>query len=106
MNDIKLYPKDANGNPVEVFAYNGTTYLPVRAIAEALNVAVYWDGKTRSVYLGKHDTIEPTEMLYNLEYFTKDGDGFEKLKTVTDNIGNSYNNAIKLSDKYYDQTME
>lgn len=35
VDDKKLNPVDANGNPVEVFIYNGTTYLPVRAIADA-----------------------------------------------------------------------
>lgn len=31
---------DANGQTVEPFAYNGTTYLPVRAIANALGLDV------------------------------------------------------------------
>lgn len=29
IDDIKLDPKNANGNPAEASAYNGTTYLPV-----------------------------------------------------------------------------
>ncbi|MBR3059761.1 MAG: copper amine oxidase N-terminal domain-containing protein [Oscillospiraceae bacterium] len=48
----KLEPKDVNGNPVDAVIYKGTTYLPVRAVAEALGVAVNWDGDTRTVYLG------------------------------------------------------
>jgi ribosomal protein S19 len=42
-NNIKIYidqklitPKDVNGKIVEPFIYNGTTYLPVRAVGEAL----------------------------------------------------------------------
>lgn len=58
--DIKLVvdgkevtPKDANGNVVEPFAAAGTTYLPVRAVAEALGKEVAWDGNTNTVYLGQ-----------------------------------------------------
>lgn len=57
-NDIKLYingqpviPKDANGNTVEPFAINGTTYLPVRAVGAALDMNVNWDATTNSVIL-------------------------------------------------------
>ena len=54
--DIKLYidgsrvtPKDANGNTIEPFIYNGTTYLPVRAIGEAFNKTVSWNDKTSTI---------------------------------------------------------
>lgn len=57
-NDIKLYingqpviPKDANGNTVEPFAINGTTYLPVRAVGAALDMNVNWDATTNTVIL-------------------------------------------------------
>ncbi len=58
--DIKLVvdgkevtPKDVNGKVVEPFAYNGTTYLPVRAVGEALGKTVRWDGETKTVHLGE-----------------------------------------------------
>ena len=58
-NNIKIYvnqslvtPKDASGNAVEPFIYNGTTYLPVRAVADALGQEVSWNATTKSVYLG------------------------------------------------------
>jgi hypothetical protein len=57
--DIKIYvdetqitPKDTNGKTVEPFIADGTTYLPVRAAAEALGQEVGWDGATKSVYIG------------------------------------------------------
>lgn len=52
INGIKLNPTDANGNPVETFIYNGTTYVPLRAVSEGLGENVQWDGATRSVYIG------------------------------------------------------
>lgn len=70
IDDVKLIPKDANGNPVEVFVYNGTTYLPVRAVGEAVGKAVQWEGKTNSVYLGKHTGEKPAVWLKDLDYFT------------------------------------
>ncbi len=49
----KITPKDANGNVVEPFIIDGTTYLPVRAVASALGKEVNWDGNSNTVYLGK-----------------------------------------------------
>jgi len=57
----KLNPTDANGNTVEPFIYNGTTYLPVRAIGEALGKQVTWDNNTNSVYLGEIVNTQTTQ---------------------------------------------
>lgn len=53
INGEEIVPRDANGNIVEPFIIDGTTYLPVRAIATALGQEVNWDGNTNSVYIGK-----------------------------------------------------
>ncbi len=53
VDGVKIEPKDANGNSVEPFIYNGTTYLPVRAVGEAIGKQVSWDGSTQSVYIGQ-----------------------------------------------------
>lgn len=37
----------------EPFVYDGTTYLPVRSVAEAVGKEVKWDSKTQTVILGK-----------------------------------------------------
>lgn len=64
----EIIPKDANGNIVEPFIYNGTTYLPVRAIGEAFNKDVHWDGGTATVYVG--DIVKPAKevSLYDKPY--------------------------------------
>ncbi len=49
----EITPADASGTPVEPFIYDGTTYLPVRAVASALGVQVDWDAETSTVYLGE-----------------------------------------------------
>ena len=51
LNGQEVLPKDANGNYVEPFTINGTTYLPVRAVANALGIDVDWDGSTNTVIL-------------------------------------------------------
>ena len=63
VDGVKIDPKDANGNTVEPFIYNGTTYLPVRAVGEAIGKTVTWDGATQSVYLGE----EPGDVQYLME---------------------------------------
>jgi hypothetical protein len=52
VNERLIIPKDANGKIVEPFIVDGTTYLPVRAVAEALGREVGWDSGTSSVYIG------------------------------------------------------
>ena len=47
----EITPKDGAGNVVEPFTIDGTTYLPVRAVANALGLEVGWDGATNTVIL-------------------------------------------------------
>lgn len=57
----KITPKDVNGKIVEPFIIDGTTYAPVRAIAESLGLSVDWDGKTHKVTLSTAaEDAEPT----------------------------------------------
>ena len=63
INGSIITPKDAAGNTVEPFIYNGTTYLPVRAVADALNSTVTWDQMTKTVTIigGGSGTTIPTD---------------------------------------------
>lgn len=90
----KLNPTDANGNKVEPIIYNGTTYLPVRAVANALGKAVYWDGPNYTVYVGNMDgKLEyPTVELENMISINHDMKSTDEL---TDNYGNRYGRAVK-----------
>ena len=92
VDDVKLNLKDANGNPVEAFVYNGTTYLPVRAVGEAVGKVVQWEPSTSSVYLGKHDSATPAVWLKDLDYFT--GEEWHEVATAKDNLGNVHTNVI------------
>ena len=48
---------NVSGEEVHPILYNGTTYLPVRAVANALDQAVAWDGASYSVYIGSHKDV-------------------------------------------------
>lgn len=68
IDGAEYVPTDANGDIVEPFIYNGTTYLPVRAVATAFGKDVKWDGKSATVYLGKEGRMEPDNRLDKLQY--------------------------------------
>ncbi|WP_239618388.1 stalk domain-containing protein [Cohnella mopanensis] len=42
-------PLDDKGKEVLPITYNGTTYLPLRAIANAFNIPITWEGSTQTV---------------------------------------------------------
>ena len=51
LNGARFTPRDAAGKQVPVFLYNGTTYVPVRAISEAMGMDVSFNSATRTVQL-------------------------------------------------------
>lgn len=54
-----LAPKDVNGAPTEPFIMDGSTYLPVRAVAEALGVDIGWDDSASTVTLSSAAAAAP-----------------------------------------------
>lgn len=102
VDDKQLNPTDVNGRPVEVFIYDGTIYLPVRAVSEALGKPVQWDGATQSVYLGKHTEEAPTEWLANMDYFSgTPNNECTILADEKDNLGNMhYHCIVSGNDRY------
>ena len=99
MDDRQVIPTDANGNPVEVFIYNGTTYVPVRAVSNLFDTPIQWDGQTYGVYIGKHSSTKPAAYLEELEAFTG-----EELTTtsseefLTDNMGTRKSHVLREGD--------
>lgn len=87
--------KDANGNKVEAFGYNGTTYLPVRAIANAFGKDVTYDAKENIIYLGK--VVKPSGVevgIGTLSPFTKN--------KMTIGIPWDQGNRLKMANLEYD----
>ena len=48
----RFVPTDVNGQEVAVYLVDGTTYVPVRALASLYNVAISYDSETARVYIG------------------------------------------------------
>lgn len=95
MDDKQVVPKDANGNTVEVFIYNGTTYVPVRAVSQLFDTPIQWDGKKSSVYIGKHSSTTPAAYLEELEPFTgKNLKCTSYEDDIIDNLGTRRNHVL------------
>ena len=62
VNGEVLQPTDASGNPMEVFTYNGTTYAPLRALAEAYGLEVGYDSQRNIAMVNSpnKDNASPT----------------------------------------------
>ncbi len=114
-NDIKIVvngkqitPKDVDGNTVDPFISNGTTYLPVRAISNALEQAVDWDGETNTVYIGGKNLSDEIDMstlkAFKGESFKTGEDAVFTLrqeKVTPDNLLIPDSGMPCGSDKYY-----
>lgn len=48
VNGETFHPKDVNGNEVMTFSINGTSYAPVRALAETYGLEVGYDATTNT----------------------------------------------------------
>ena len=68
IDGVKRTFRDANGKQVDPALYNGSIYLPIRAIGEIMGKTVGWDGASRTVTLSgaaggevtDADTTNPT----------------------------------------------
>lgn len=99
VDGVPITPKDANGNVIEPFISQGTTYLPVRAIGEALGKNVKWDGETKTVYIGEI----PGQVNYLVDvcppYETKDYTEYHSAKAEFFKMsGKDYSNGFRLRD--------
>lgn len=92
----ELIPIDANGNRVEAQIIDGTTYLPVRAVANAFGKAVYWDGPTSTVYLGNYngDLQYPMVKMIDMNDIGGSNYAWRQANTLTDNYENHYSNTL------------
>ena len=72
LNGAKFTPRDADGREVSVFLYNGTTYVPVRAISEAMGMDVSFNSATRTVVLTTADRTASQQGTASGDYISVD----------------------------------
>ena len=61
-----LTPKDVAGNIVNPFVIDGTTYLPIRAIASALGLEVEWEQETQTIRLTSGAAVDRLKGVANV----------------------------------------
>ncbi|MCD8215230.1 MAG: NPCBM/NEW2 domain-containing protein [Clostridiales bacterium] len=76
----------------EPFIYNGTTYLPLRTVAEALGKEVNWVGETNTVYLGAMPSVyvETDTLLEDMYSYNNTYSKIQHTQKGADNKNNSY----------------
>ena len=103
LNGNEVIPKDVNGNVVEPFVSNGTTYLPIRAVGGALGMDVEWNGENSSVILTEKSG-EASAALESLECYdlarTVVNIGYDA-KEIADYLYNSV--SLSFSASYQDR---
>ena len=109
LNGEMITPTDVAGNSVEPFIIDGTTYLPVRAVSNALGLTVGWDNATSTVSLSGGAGLSPNAIyercknsVVHIETPFGGGTGFfiEEDVIVTNNhvIENAYSATAKTVD--------
>lgn len=80
VNGAVFRPMDANGNGVMVFTYNGTTYAPLRALAEAYGLEVGYDARNNIATVNSPAAQAPQT---GSDYASFSGKWIVKEKSVT-----------------------
>lgn len=101
VNGQVFKPKDANGNDALVFNYNGTTYAPLRALAESYgltvgydkdkNMATVTDDENNSSNQG-NKSVEYFKSVWNVKPQPKDGSSNDRTVIVT------YSGSMNMSE--------
>lgn len=71
INGTSAVLKDPNGNTVQPFTYNGTTYVPIRAVSDHLGASVGYDAKNNTASInGKTSSVPNNSIVIPAEFFS------------------------------------
>jgi hypothetical protein len=99
--------KDAKGNEVKPIVYNGSTYLPVRAVAEVTGLTVNYNNQTSTVELSSvkvQDTAQPQQSTVLPASGWKGDPSLTRVQNLTFLNANTTTNAIE--DKQIKETFK
>lgn len=75
LNGNEFIMRDASGIALLPITFNGRIYLPVRPLAEVLNVPIEWEDSTKTVWIGeKNKSEKPAWHLVETKYFVPNED--------------------------------
>ena len=77
----KFVPRDMDGSVMDTIIYNGRSYVPLRAIAEAMDIAVDWEGSTSTIILGEKEG--KGQSLFSMNFKTT-GSGLVDVQKTTE----------------------
>ncbi|CAJ1317619.1 stalk domain-containing protein [Paenibacillus nuruki] len=115
-----VYTPTANGKKLAPISYQGTTYLPVRSIGEALNIPVSFDAASNKVIIGSGSStgtpatpavstaVIKTKYLPTDFPFPKDAKQVSLVENVADNkkqvslLYSTKSNLLELGNTYKD----
>ncbi|WP_236575682.1 stalk domain-containing protein [Paenibacillus sp. USDA918EY] len=103
-NGTPVQPRDEKGNAVLPITYNGTTYLPVRAVADVMGIAVSYNPETYTVELGEKSEGVAIAKGFESMYYTKDPaqttyQGKDYKEAYFDNAGSKRSSSFMLFPK-------
>lgn len=90
LNGEQLNLRDAKGNKAYPFIMDGTTYLPIRAVSESLNLNVDWNSDTKTVILsGDTGSSNVSEVKSLLGFYKTLESGFRDLESFYADLADS-----------------
>ena len=104
VNGEVFQPKDVNGNDVMVFTVNGTTYAPLRALAEAYGLEVGYDAQNNIATVNGSAHVQAVSPTVQMDAATDFKSAWTVKEKPVTNYGNekiftaSYNGTLGMQD--------
>jgi len=92
VNGQEFTPRDAQGRVVEPLIFQGSTFVPLRAVGEALGYPVDWDGSTTTVYIGR--LPQGTPFLQAAPWFERSSIHWTITTATVNMLGQPFANAM------------